>query len=306
VTQQTKGQDAQAREAQGREAWGRWGDDDETGAPNLIGPEQVRLATALVRTGQVISLSQKISDRLPVPGHRPGIMHFMGRDGGDYAAGAKRPGGFQFAEDTVVLPLHVGTHIDALCHAWCDDHLYNGFPGSTVRSTTRALRCGVEKMPPLVTRGVLLDVVRLRGAVAAPGDFIGRQELQAAAEQAGVALRDGDAVLIRTGWLESQDPARGVDFNREPGIDVEAALWLAESGAALVGADNFAIETLPFPEGTVFPVHQRLIRDYGGPLLEGLVLKPLAEAGATAFLFVATPLPIVGATGSPVAPVAVL
>ncbi len=151
-----------------REAWGRWGAEDEIGAPNLIGPEQVRLAASLVRTGRIVSLTQPISERTPVPKHRAGVMHFMGRDGGDYAAGAKRPGGFQFAEDTVILPLHLGTHIDALCHAWCDDHLYNGFPGSTVRSTTGALRCGIDKMPPLVTRGVLLDIVRLRGAVGRP------------------------------------------------------------------------------------------------------------------------------------------
>lgn len=289
-----------------REAWGRWGDDDEAGAVNLIGAEQVRLAAALVRTGRVVRLAQPISDRLPVPGHRPGVLHFMGRDGGDYAAGAKRPGGFQFAEDTMVLPLHLGTHIDALCHAWCEDHLYNGFPGSTVRSTTRALRCGVEKMPPLVTRGVLLDIVQLRGAAASFGDTIEQTELQAAADAAGVTLRPGDAVLIRTGWLESQDATRGVDFNREPGIGVESAIWLAEAGVSMVGADNFAIEALPFPEGTVFPVHQRLIRDYGIPLLEGLVLRELGDAGATEFLFAALPLPIVGATGSPIAPVAIL
>jgi len=289
-----------------KEAWGRWGEDDEIGAANLIGPSQVRDAVALVRTGQVISLAQKISDKLPVPAHRPGVMHFMGRDGGDYAAGAKRPGGFQFAEDTVVLPLHLGTHIDALCHAWCDDHLFNGFPGSTIRSNTRALRCGVEKLPPLVTRGVLLDIVALRGAVVPPGETIGVEELQRAASAIGVTLRDGDAVLIRTGWLESQDGSRSVDFNTEPGIDVAGALWLAESGVAIVGADNFAIEVLPFPTGTVFPVHQRLIRDYGIPLIEGMKLQELAEAGATEFLFVATALPIVGATGSPLAPVAVL
>jgi kynurenine formamidase len=288
-----------------REAWGRWGAEDEVGAPNLIGPEQVRLAASLVRTGQVVSLTQPISDRTPVPRHRAGAMHFMGRDGGDYAAGAKRPGGFQFAEDTVVLPLHLGTHIDALCHAWCDDHLYNAFPGNTVRSTTGALRCGIEKMPPLVTRGVLLDIVRLRGAVASPGDAIGRAELEAAAALSEVTPREGDAVLIRTGWLESQT-SLDVDFNAEPGIDVEAGLWLASRGVAMVGADNFAIETLPFPTGTVFPVHQRLIRDHGIPLLEGMVLRPLAEAGGTAFLFVVTPLPVVGGTGSPVAPVAVL
>lgn len=288
-----------------REAWGRWGAEDEVGAPNLIGPEQVRLAASLVRSGRVISLSQPISARTPVPKHRVGVMHFMGRDGGDYAAGAKRPGGFQFAEDTLVLPLHLGTHIDALCHAWCDDHLYNGFSGVTVRSTTGALRCGIEKMPPLVTRGVLLDIVRLRGAAAAPGDAIGRAELEAAAALAKVTLQGGDAVLIRTGWLESQT-SRDVDFNAEPGIDVDAALWLASRDIAMVGADNFAIETLPFPAGTVFPVHQRLIRDHGVPLLEGMVLRPLAEAGGTAFLFIVTPLPVVGGTGSPVAPVAVL
>ena len=101
-------------------AWGRWGTDDEAGALNHIGVAQVQRAAALVRTGQVIRLAQPLSRHTPVPAHRTGLQHFMGRDGGDYAAGAGRPGGFQFAEDTVVMPLHIGTHIDALCHAWCD------------------------------------------------------------------------------------------------------------------------------------------------------------------------------------------
>ncbi len=288
-----------------QEAWGLWGADDEAGAPNRITAEHVRLAAALVKSGKIISLAQPISPQLPVPGHRAGVQHFMGRDGGDYAAGAKQPGGFQFAEDTLILPLHMGTHIDALCHAWCDDKLYNGFSGNTLRSTTRALRCGVDKIPPIVTRGVLLDVFGYRGSYS-PDAPIGLAELQAAAVKSGVTLQEGDAVLIRTGWMESQDFYGKVNFNSEPGIDVEAGLWLAQSGVATVGADNYAIEALPFPEGTLFPVHQRLIRDYGIPLLENMVLRPLAEAGATIFLFVATPLPIVGGTASPVAPVAVL
>jgi kynurenine formamidase len=284
-----------------KEAWGRWGTGDERGALNFIGPEQVQRAAALVRTGQVISLAQPLSPRTPVPKHRSGMQHFMGRDGGDYAAGARRPGGFQFAEDTVVLPLHIGTHIDALCHAWCDDCLYNGFPGQGTRSTTGALRCGIDKMGPIVTRGVLLDLVRLRGAPLSPRASIGRTDLEAAAS---VAIEPGDAVLIRTGWLESQ--TANVSFDEEPGIDGEAALWLAERGVAMVGADNFAIEAIPFPAGTVFPVHQRLIRDYGIPLLEGMELKPLSIHGRDQFLFVAAPLPVVGGTGSPLAPVAVL
>lgn len=288
------------------DSWGRWGAEDERGALNLIGPDQIRRAAGLVQTGQVVSLAQPLSPRTPVPRHRAGIQHFMGRDGGDYAAGARRPGGFQFAEDTVVMPLHIGTHIDALCHAWCDDRLYNGFPGHGTRSTSGALRCGVDKVGPIVTRGVLLDVVRLRGAPLPPRASIGRTELVRAAEAASVAIEPGDAVLVRTGWQEARAGLPDVSFDEEPGIDVEAALWLAEAGVALVGADNFAIEALPFPPGTVFPVHQRLIRDFGIPLLEGLVLQPLAQQGRGAFLFAAAPLPVVGGTGSPLAPVAVL
>jgi kynurenine formamidase len=230
----------------------------------------------------------------------------MGRDGGDYAAGARRPGGFQFAEDTVVMPLHIGTHVDALCHAWYDDRLYNGYLGSTLRSTTGAARLGVDKMPPVVTRGVLLDLVRLRGRLLHDGEVITRADLEDAASAIGVHLEPGDAVLLRTGWLEAQKTVSHPSFNTEPGIDLDAAQWLANQDIALVGADNFAVEVLPFADGTVFPVHQCMIRDYGIPLLEGLMLDPLVESGRHTFMFVASALPIVGATGSPLSPVAIL
>ena len=293
--------------AQKPNAWSRWGADDERGALNFIGPEQVKRASALVRTGEVLRLAQLLSSKTPVPAHRCGLQHFMGRDGGDYAvAGSKRPGGFQFAEDSVVMPLHIGTHVDALCHAWYDDKLYNGYLGDSIRSTTGAARLGVEKMPPIFTRGVLLDFVKLKGRVLAPGESIGRADMQAAALAAGVQLERGDAVLLRTGWLESQKGVKNPSFDEEPGIDVDAAAWLVEHDVAIVGADNFAVEVLPFPEGKVFPVHQMLIRDYGMPLLEGLMLDPLVASGRHEFLFVASALPIVGATGSPLAPVAVL
>lgn len=288
-----------------QEAWGRFGTTDEGGAASGIGAGHVQRAAALVRSGRVFDLGQSLSPRMPIPRHRPGFMHFMGRDGGDYAAGAKRPDGFQFAEDTIVLPLHVGTHMDALCHCWYDDKLYNGFSGDTVRSTTGAIHCGIDKMPPIVTRGILLDLVALAGAPLPLGHTVPRADLERAAAAAGVTIAPGDAVLLRTGWFEAH-ASPTASFDTEPGIDVEAGLWLAEAGVALIGADNFAIEAMPFPRGKVFPVHQRLIRDYGIALLEGLVLKPLAEARATAFLFMVAPLRIEGATGSPVAPVAVL
>lgn len=287
-------------------AWGRWGADDEAGALNLIGPEQVRRAAGLVRTGQVVRLAQLLSHRTPVPRHRAGLQHFMGRDGGDYAAGAKRPGGFQFAEDTVVMPLHIGTHIDALCHAWCDSRLFNNYREDTLRSTSGATRLGVEKMPPAVTRGVLLDVVALRGRPLQGGEVVSRADLEACLGQAGLKLEPGDAVLVHTGWLAAQQGVENVDFNTEPGIDHEAGLWLARQEVALIGADNYAVEVLPFAPGTVFPVHQCVIRDFGIPLLEGLQLDPLVRTGRQEFLFVAAALPIVGATGSPLTPLAIL
>jgi kynurenine formamidase len=290
-----------------QEAWQRWGTDDERGALNHIGPVQVQRATALVRSGQVLRLAQLLSDKTPVPAHRCGLQHFMGRDGGDYAiAGSKRPGGFQFAEDSVVMPLHIGTHIDALCHAWYDDKLYNGYRGDGIRSTTGAARLGIEKMPPVVTRGLLLDIVAVRGRLLAPGEVVSVADLEAACAAGAVQPEKGDAILLRTGWLESQKGVKKPSFDTEPGIDVAAALWLAERDVALIGADNFAVEVLPFAEGMVFPVHQRLIRDYGIPLLEGLMLDPLVGCGRHEFLFIASALPIVGATGSPLAPVVVL
>jgi kynurenine formamidase len=287
-------------------AWNRWGPEDERGALNTISNDHVKRATGLVRTGQVLRLAQLLSPKTPVPSHRCGLQHFMGRDGGDYAAGAKRPGGFQFAEDTVVMPLHIGTHVDALCHAWYDDKLYNGYLGSTLRSTTGAARLGIDKMPPVVTRGVLLDLVRLKGRILADGESIGAHDLQAAAQLARVHIAPGDAVLLRTGWLEAQRGVKHPSFDTEPGLNLEAARWLAEQDVALIGADNFAIEVMPFATGSVFPVHQYLIRDYGIALLEGLMLDPLIESGRHEFMFVASALPIVGATGSPLAPVAIL
>ena len=287
-----------------RDNWNRWGPEDEKGALNHIDAAAVKRAAALVSSGQVIGLAQPLSARTPFPPHRAGMQHFMGRSGADYAAGARRPGGFQFAEDTLLMPAHIGTHIDALCHAWYDDQLYNGFPGTGTRGTTGAIRCGIDKMGSIAARGVLLDVAAVRGGPLPDGAAIGVADLEQAARTAGVEPAKGDVVLIRTGWAERQTAAVG--FESEPGLDVAAALWLAERDVAVVGADNFAVEVLPFAAGTVFPVHQRLIRDFGIPLLEGLLLRPLAETGRHTFLFAASPLPVVGGTGSPISPMAIL
>ncbi len=284
--------------------WGRWGDQDERGALNLIGPEAVQAATRLVRTGVVISLGMDLGPATVVPPHRKRVERMMSRDGGDYAAGARRPGGFQFAEEVWSFAAHSGTHIDALAHAWYDDHLWNGFPGDGIRSTTGAQRCGADKLGPIVTRGLLLDVAP--GSALPASTPVGAAELRAAAARAGVDPGPGDVVLIRTGWVGAMigDPSGYCDH--EPGIDLSGAEWLAEVDVAAVGADNYAVEVQPAPEGQMFPVHQLLLRDCGIPLIENMVLDELAASGAAEFCFVAAPLPLVGGTAGPVCPIAIL
>jgi kynurenine formamidase len=277
---------------------------DERGTLARIGAEQVRRAAGLVRSGRIVDLGMPLGPDTPVAGHRPGMQRFMTRDGGDYAAGAKRPGGFQFAEDTIQLPTHIGTHMDALAHAWHHDRLYGGHPQETIRSTTGAQRCGADKLGPIVTRGVLLDVARERAWNR--GEAIGAPELEAARSAAGVQIEAGDVVLIRTGWLGRTGHSAKEYFDGEPGLDITAARWLADTGLATLGIDNFAVENIPFPHGEVFPVHQFLLRDHGIAPIEGVVLDELATVADGPFLFAGLPLALVGSTASPLNPVAIL
>lgn len=289
----------------GHDNWGRWGVDDEAGALNLLDPSVVLAATGLVQEGRVLSLAQPVGPEASVPPHRRPPQRFMDRDAGDYAAGARSPDGFRFAEDTIQLAVHSGTHLDALAHAWSGDTLYNGHPASAVRSTRGAQRCGADKLLPAVTRGVLIDLVGAHGGPLPAQAPVGVEEVAAAYARAGVEPRPGDAVLLRTGWWE-QHLGRLEYFDNEPGLDDDAAGWLAERDVALVGADNYAVEVQPSPPGSTFPVHLTLLHRHGVPMLENLQLRELADTGRTTFLLVVAALPLAGSTGSPVNPLAVL
>lgn len=288
------------------ESWGRWGAGDEAGALNAITEDLVRGAVGLVRQGRVVPLGVPLGPDTPVPGHRKRFERLMTRTGADYAAGARRPGGFQFSEEVLSLAAHSGTHIDALAHAWYDDKLYNGFPSSSSKATTGATKCGADKLRPIVTRGILLDATSAGAVVLDPGDALEEGHLVACAERADVEPRPGDVVIVRTGWMARswRDPDRY--HVGEPGIDVTAARWLAEAGVSAVGADNYAVEVLPFADDDVFPVHKLLLRDYGIPLIENLYVEELHRSHVSEFLLVALPLPVVGGTASPLCPVAVL
>lgn len=298
-------------ENEGPGNWGRWGQDDERGAANLIGPEQAIRAASLVRDGRTYPLGLEIrSDRSA--GHKGRIppMHFMTLDGGDYAAGLELPGGSQYADDYVLLATHGSTHVDALAHFWSDDLLYNGHPAGRVRSYG-ATRCGIENLSAVVTRGVLIDVPSLHGVECLAGGYeITAADLERALQRSGLELGSGDCVLIRTGWQRVLDSDPEAYHASSPGIGVEAATLLAQRDVAVVGSDTMVVEVLhsdgTYDRASRSPiVHRLLIRDFGVYLVELLNLEALAADGVSEFMFVLAPLRLKGGTASPVNALAV-
>ena len=287
--------------------WGRWGADDEKVAVNLIDSNCDRVGAALFRSGRIFSLALPLDAKnVPVTAGRVPPQHFMRMDGGDYAAGLKRRDGFLSTDDVISMPVQTGTNIDTLCHVADDDFLFKEYLLSSVRSAG-AKKMGIEKMGALCTRGVLLDICALLGVrMLAKGTVITPAHLEACEERQGVRVTLGTVLLIRTGWLGALAELGTSEFlSGEPGIGTEAARWLAERGVPAVGCDNFAAEVIPTENGGSAPLHRMLIRGCCIYLMEMLVLDELAAAGLNEFQFIAAQLPITGATGSPLNPLAI-
>lgn len=285
-------------------AW-RWDKSDEAGARNLVDNAATMRGVACVRTGEVIPLSILIEGgtRGPAsPGRMP-VQHFMVRDGCDYAGGLEERHGFGFTDDVIMLPTHGTTHIDALSHVLHDGCIYNGFPASTVTSRG-ASRCGIDKLSPIVTRGLFVDLAP--PDEAEPGFAITADQLAAGIARAGIHPEPGDALLVRTGWLAAWRAGRASAL-QSSGLHHDCADWIVDCGFALVAADNVAVEVLPSrdPDCAV-PLHLRLLLENGIYLAELLDLEALAAAGRASFQLIVAPLRIKGGVGSPITPVAVL
>jgi kynurenine formamidase len=286
-------------------AWGRWGADDDRGALNRLTPAATLRGLATVRTGTAVSLAVPLrAGQGPIAGRRPPLQHFMTRDGGDYAAGLPEKG-FGFADDSIVLATHGTTHLDALAHVWQDRQMWNGHPADLVTSHG-ARRCGIERVGPVVTRGIVADLAGPQGPCAGDQHAITLAELREAVEATGCQPQPGDALLVRTGWLSRW--RAGAATEREwAGLHPECAGWIDDQGFILVGADNIAVEAGPSPDpDDAAPLHVELIRNRGVYLMELLDLEDLVSRERPEFLLVIAPLPLAGGVGSPVNPVAVL
>jgi kynurenine formamidase len=299
--------------------WDRWGPDDQRGTLNYITPDTIREAAALVHAGKAISLQLPLDGAGPQTGAfgRVNAIHQMVATGTDHLAGrqpySEDPLQWGFADDSLFLFLQGGTQWDALGHIFRDGKMFNGFSAGEV-TAKGAARGGVENMPTVVSRGVLLDIPRLSGRDALTvGEAIGPEELDAACAAQGVQVRPGDVLLIRTGDMGQRRKRPGWDgysAGDAPGLSLLAAPWLHDKQVAAIAMDTWGAEVRPNElAGTFQPLHLILIVSMG--LLVGEIwdLDPLAadcaEDGQYEFLFVGPPLVIPGAVGSPLNPQAI-
>jgi kynurenine formamidase len=280
--------------------WGRWGPDDQLGALNLITPEVTAAAAALVRTGRRVSCARPLDTTVSADNQSPVVHHMVGTAtegyGADYLALA--PHGF------------ATSHLDALCHIFHEGHLYNGYPAETV-TAHGAAKLGIHHLREgIVTRGVLLDIPALLGQDALePGTAIFPDELEAAERAAGVTVRSGDLLLVRTGrwrWRDLHGP--WVAPSLLAGLDASCLPWLRARDVAALGGDGVS-DVLPSRvPGVELPVHTVALVAMGLHLLDNLDLEALAtasaEEGRWEFLFTVAPLVLRRGTASPVNPIA--
>jgi kynurenine formamidase len=300
--------------------WGRWGEDDQRGTQNLIGPEQRVAAAHLVKTGKIFALGLPLTPDAPVWPPRPAPQRLATMTGSDAVVGspANAPApGFQWSDDILTVATHGSTHWDGLGHAMCEDSLYNGFWAGNVTALAGCGVLGIEQQRDcFVGRGVLVDVARHQGVEACPArQVITPLMLDDALAAQGVELRSGDLLLVRTGhlarwWTRPADQTPMNYFVNSPGISRDAAPWLHEHGISALAADTIGVEPL-IPEDSderVFPLHVASLVDQGLTLGELWVLDDLAADcaadGAYEFLLAAQPLNLPGGMGSPINPIA--
>ena len=297
--------------------WGRWGPDDERGTLNYITPEAIVEAARLVRRGAVFSLAIPFDAKGPQidQPRRFNPIHRMMITGPDCTTGAIRfPGGIGFSDDMVIMPLQCATQWDALSHCFEDGRMYNGYDANEV-SSRGAKRNGIDKVASgVAARGVLLDMPRAKGVKwLEPGYAISAGDLDAAVAAQRVTIRSGDALLVRTGHMTLCKDRGGWGSyagGDAPGLSFHTADWIHQHQIAAVASDTWGMEVRPNEIADSFqPLHQVCIPNMGLTIGEIFFLDDLAEDcardGVYEFFFVAPPLPITGAVGSPINPLAI-
>ena len=258
----------------------KWGPDDEIGNCNYLTPQKILEAVSTIKTGMVIDMGQVYSEGLPAYPPRTYKAWLL-------VHGMVETCGLEKAtdmEEYVVMSTGIATQLDGFAHVGCDYTFYNGVKHTDIIGPTGAKKFGMEKVPPIVTRGVLVDMVAYKGRNLGPREAIHLGDFKACLKKEGVELRAGDAVIVHTGWMRLWNVDNKKFLTSHPGIEQDVARYLVEKGIVGIGTDQWATEVFPhegFPkEGSFFiPCHVILLGN-GIHLFQCLVTEGLAEACA--------------------------
>jgi kynurenine formamidase len=298
------------------EAWwpSRYGPEDEAGALNEITPAKVLDAARLVRRGTVYDLAHVLHEAIPAfPGrtfrqYLTTSAHQVNRrrpDAGPYGWGANN---VNWIVEQVSATQQMGTHMDGLNHLQDGEHTYNGHRLADIAEEYGTNRLGIDTLPQIVTRGLLLDIAAVRGKERlGPGDVITPDDAEAALSADDLVVRPGDAVFFHTGWGSLWGVDNAGYSSGEPGPGMTLAAWLAGRRVALTGCDTWSFGPVP-PEDPQrpFQVPQTLNTRHGVVVVENLRLAELARERVREFLLVISHAKLRGATGAWVAPLAIV
>jgi kynurenine formamidase len=292
----------------------RYGEGDQLGSLNEIGSAEVVAAARLVREGRVYDLGRVLDADVP---RFPGRFWQQTLVTNAHLANPRREGGedggwgknrVNWVIELVTGTLQIGTQLDGLNHLQIGDRFYNGWRTREIVEDWGTSKLGIETVPPIITRGVLVDLPRYRGvAHLEAGEVIGLADLEGALAAQGVTVRRGDAVLFHTGWGRFWDSDHERFNSGEPGVGMAVAEWLVERRVALTGADTWSYGAVPSedPERP-FLVPQTLNVKHGLFIMENLATEVVAAAGVYEFMFTLTHHKTRGSTAAVIAPAAVV
>jgi kynurenine formamidase len=283
--------------------WGRWGKEDQLGAVNLITPAKRKQALALVKEGISVSLAHDTNKETAQDNPQP-FEHSM------TLSGVGNRG--QFSVDKIGVSFHgyQHTHLDALCHMFWQGKMYNGFSQEEV-TKDGATKLSISNLKQGVfTRGILMDLPRLKGVpYLEPGTPIYPEDLDAWEKKAGIKVSAGDVIFIRTGrWARRAQVGPWNVGASSAGLHASCAKWIKQRDVAILGSDA-ASDVLPSGiEGVTHPIHQLTLVAMGVNIFDNCDLETASEACAKRnrweFLLTAAPIAVVGGTGSPLNPIA--
>lgn len=281
------------------------GADDTLGAANFLSPEKVIEAAKLIKTGKTYALGVELGRETPAYGTRTFQLFAVGAgDGSGETVGENK---MTFNDDWVMTWVGIGSQLDGLGHLGIDHRYYNGVHVSDFWVADGLTKFGIDKVPPIVTRGVVLDIAGLLDkSMLEAGTAINRKEIEAAMKRQDVTIGKGDVVILHTGWqaLATTDPDRFLAG--EPGLGLDGAKFLASKNVVAVGADTWGLEVAPGEDPSIiFPVHQELLAKNGIYILENMDTRELVADKGWEFLFVLGQPKLKGAVQAIINPIAI-